>query len=633
MKEPFFPENILAFLGEGVFALDRGGRVQYLSAAGEKLLGVASGKSAGKLLASFLKPSSSASLKSLLKEGRGEEKLKLELSRGKKTLEFSLSPLEQGKRTVGFVGVIRDISGKQNDLEQARQLAAVVENIGETVVITDHNRRIIYANPAVEEMLGYRPEEMVDRPASRFFKGIPGNPKNLSEYIRTHSGEKGWEAEVFNRRKDGKVIPVHLAVTPLLDRQGVILGYVGISHDISKLKNMEEVRRRYTEKVESEVEKRTAELKSASRDLAEQRARLDAILDNMAEGVVVENGNYEVEFMNDTLIRIFGNQVGRKCFRAFIGRKSPCRNCGMKEIIRNGKDYYRYESIDKNGRNYELVASPLINPNGRRLVIEIVRDITERKKAEDLIRRKNLQLTEINEELGKLLKVKSEFLSLVSHELKSPLTVIQGYLTMIKDKRLGSLNPEQEEGFKIAATEAEHLNYLINQLLDIAHLDSGKFELQKEEFDIKSLVEHCLKTLGEAARKNRITFQVAISPSATTTYGDLNKIKQVFRNILDNAIRSSPNGGKVEIKGGKKGGELHFAVRDEGIGIPKQELEKVFNRFYQVKNPLTMKCGGLGLGLAITKNIIELHGGKIRIESKVGKGTEVGFTLPLVGKE
>jgi signal transduction histidine kinase len=261
-------------------------------------------------------------------------------------------------------------------------------------------------------------------------------------------------------------------------------------------------------------------------------------------------------------------------------------------------------------------------------VIEIVRDITERKKTEDLIRQKNLQLTEINQELKKLLQVKSEFLSLISHELKSPLTVVQGYLTLLKDKQMGSLNPEQEEGLSVAAVEAEHLNYLINQILDLSQLDSGKFELVSEEIDIKAILNHCLAALRSEAKKNRVSFRTRISPAAVRARGDGNKIKQVFRNILENALKFSPAGGTVAIRGEKKEGCLVYSVSDRGIGIPEDELEKIFDRFYQVKTPLTIKYGGMGLGLAISKNIVELHGGWIWAESGPGRGTTVFFTLP-----
>jgi signal transduction histidine kinase len=265
-------------------------------------------------------------------------------------------------------------------------------------------------------------------------------------------------------------------------------------------------------------------------------------------------------------------------------------------------------------------------PRGR--VIEIYRDITERKKNEALIYRKNLQLTEVNRELEKLLKIKSEFLSLVSHELKSPLTVVEGYLDLFRRRQLGPLSPEQERALSVAGEEAEHLNSLINQILDLAQLDSGRFELMKSEFSVREVVDWCRKVLSGKAGAKKITFVTDISNAASPAFGDFHKIRQVFRNIMENALKFSPKKGKVLIRGEKRKGYLVYSIRDEGIGIPEGELDLIFDKFYQVKNQRSQKEGGIGLGLAISKNIIELHGGRIWAESGAGEGVTVYFTLP-----
>ncbi|MCX6348603.1 MAG: PAS domain-containing protein [Candidatus Aureabacteria bacterium] len=625
-------------LPDGVMWLDGDGRLLHLNPAGQTLLRISSRRWAGKNLSAFLAPPGAAAVVSALGEivsgKRTEGRWEVSAARiPDRKLELAFSAVREKDALAGISGTLRDATREREEAARLRELAAVLSSLQETVIITDRRRRIAYVNPATERMLGYQPGEMLHRPAAAFFEGIPGNPPHLADVIAHHAGKLGWEGEVFNRCKNGRVIPVYLSLTPMVAEGGETVGFVGVSHDISKMRELEDARRRRMERVEEEVRRRTEELQRITRDMAGQRSQLDAILSNIAEGVVVENEHYQVEFMNQTMVRRFGNQVGKKCYEAFIGRSSPCPVCGVKEVIAEGKDYFRYESTDKQGRRYELVASPLVQPDGRRLAIEIVRDITERKKTEDLIRQKNLQLTEINQELKKLLQVKSEFLSLISHELKSPLTVVQGYLTLLKDKQMGSLNPEQEEGLSVAAVEAEHLNYLINQILDLSQLDSGKFELVSEEIDIKAILDNCLAALRSEAKKSRVSFRTRISPAAVRARGDGNKIKQVFRNILENALKFSPAGGTVAIRGEKKEGGLVYSVSDRGIGVPEDELEKIFDRFYQVKTPLTIKYGGMGLGLAISKNIVELHQGRIWAESGPGRGATVFFTLPRDGTD
>jgi len=516
--------------------------------------------------------------------------------------------------------------------DRLKQLAAVLESIHESVVITDLNRRIVYVNPAAERMLGYAREEMAENSSVRFFEDVLGNPPHLADYVAQKADSIGWEGEVFNRHKDGRIFPVHLIVSPVFDRAGAVVGYVGISNEITKLKELEEIRRKETERIEAEVRKRTEELARATDELAAQQARLDAILSGLAEGVVVINRDYIVEYMNRMLRERYGDQVGKNCHLAFYGRKTPCPVCGVKAVNEEGKSFFRYENVDRENRFYEMVATPLRDSSGRGLVIEISRDITERKKIDKLVREKNLQLTEMNQELKKLLRVKSEFLSLISHELKSPLTVVKGYLNLLQNKQLGSLGPEQEEGLRVASAEAEHLEYLINQFLDIAQLDSGRYELVKERFDVRTLIKACLLALKEAADKQKIRFKVAVGKEASHIYADPNKIKQVFRNLIENAIKFSPSGGKVVVTGARKTGFALFTVEDEGVGIPPEEQERVFERFYQVSSPLTMKYGGLGLGLTIVKNIVNLHGGETWLQSVPAKGTKACFTLPLEEK-
>ena len=629
MKDSSPIEDILFSLTDVVFALDEDGRIDYLNRAGEEFFDLPLRKIKGSLFSSLLTPDSAAGVAITLRQttlGKfNSRRWDVEIAaRPGRIMEISLS-----RRKKGFSGVIREVTGQRNQFSQVSRMAGVLESIHESVIITNQENRIVYVNPATEKMLDYPRSEMIGALAGRYFEGIPGNPPSLAEYIKYHSSEQGWEGEIYDRRRDGRLIPVHLSLTRIKNGEGRILGNVGISHDVSALREMQEARRRYTEKIEAEVKKRTEELHRIARDLAEQQARLNAIVSNMAEGVAVEDENYQVEFMNRTLLKKFGPVRGKKCYQLFLGRKTPCPVCGIKEIIRKNRDYFRYEFVDRAGRTYEIVATPLINPDGRRLVIEILRDITERKKSEALIYRKNLQLTEINQELKKLLKIKSDFLSLVSHELKSPLTVVKGYFTLFTQQQLGPLTSEQETALAVASEEAEHLNSLINQLLDLSQLDSGRFELLKSGFDIREIVKQCLTALSVKAGRKNVRFSVEISPAAGSGFGDSQKIKQIFRNILENALKFSPEKGKVLVRGDQKNGLLIFSVRDEGIGIPPGELEHIFDKFYQIKNHRIRQEGGMGLGLAISKNIVELHGGRIWAESPEGEGTTVFFTLPV----
>ncbi|MBW2999746.1 HAMP domain-containing histidine kinase [Candidatus Woesearchaeota archaeon] len=221
--------------------------------------------------------------------------------------------------------------------------------------------------------------------------------------------------------------------------------------------------------------------------------------------------------------------------------------------------------------------------------------------------------------------LKDEFVSVISHELKTPLTSMKLYISMLKNKKLGKLSSKQEEALKIIREESDRLGDLINDVLDLSKLESKKVSLKKEKFNLHELVNDKLY-FGIAKEKNIEVINDV--PKELEVCGDRKKIKQVFINLFTNAVKFTESRGKITM-GSEIGDNFwKFLIQDNGKGIEKEKIPNLFDRFYQADDFMTRKAGGVGLGLAIVKNIVDLHKGSINVESDLGRGTKFTLTFP-----
>lgn len=233
-----------------------------------------------------------------------------------------------------------------------------------------------------------------------------------------------------------------------------------------------------------------------------------------------------------------------------------------------------------------------------------------------------------NEQLKSLDKAKDEFLSVVSHELKTPLTPMKAYLEMLIDKDLGKLNPRQEESVRIIHRNIGRLKLLIDDLLDITRIETRRMRLNFGRRDIRKLIRNGISEMKTTAEKKHIDISSEFGKMPFVE-ADSNRFAQVLTNLIDNALKFTPSGGSIKINAARKGSKVIVSVKDTGIGISEKNLLHVFEKFYQVDSSLKRKYGGTGLGLCICKGILEQHKGDIWIESELNKGTTVYFSLPI----
>ena len=237
------------------------------------------------------------------------------------------------------------------------------------------------------------------------------------------------------------------------------------------------------------------------------------------------------------------------------------------------------------------------------------------------IQEKSLQLELAN-------RHKSEFLSNMSHELRTPLNAIIGFSEVLLERMFGEMNEKQEDYLKDIHSSGQHLLSLINDILDLAKVEAGRMELHRASFHLPAAIDNALTLIRERAMRHRIALAVDVDPQLGELNADERKLKQILLNLLSNAVKFTPEGGRITVTARRNGNWVEIAVSDTGIGIAPEDHAAVFEEFKQVGTDYTRKAEGTGLGLALTRKLVQLHGGEMHLESELGKGSTFLFTLP-----
>jgi signal transduction histidine kinase len=223
---------------------------------------------------------------------------------------------------------------------------------------------------------------------------------------------------------------------------------------------------------------------------------------------------------------------------------------------------------------------------------------------------------------------KSEFLANMSHELRTPLNAIIGFSEVMLEKIFGPLNPKQEEYLADVLSSGRHLLTLINDILDLSKIEAGRMDLERGTFSLRTALENGVTMVRERASRHEIQLGLDVGAELEEVSGDERKVKQVIYNLLSNAVKFTPDGGRVDVSAAREDGHVRVVVRDTGIGIAPNDQERIFEEFSQVGRDPERSREGTGLGLTLSKRFVELHGGRITVESAPGKGSAFTFTLP-----
>jgi two-component system CheB/CheR fusion protein len=268
-----------------------------------------------------------------------------------------------------------------------------------------------------------------------------------------------------------------------------------------------------------------------------------------------------------------------------------------------------------------------------RIILLAIEDITERREIETGLEKAHEELYELATELKRVARAKSEFLANMSHELRTPLNSINGFSEVLYDETFGTLNEKQKKYVNNVLTSGKHLLLLINQILDMAKVESGKMKLALSSLPMKSLLSEISLLVADMVSKNKLQMQLEIAEDLPDIEADDLKVKEIIYNLLSNAVKFTPEGGKIGMRARKTGSEIEVVVWDTGVGIADENMGKIFEGFFRVDTPFSRVTEGTGLGLPLSKKLVELHKGKFTVESAgLNKGTSVRFTLPILSK-
>jgi PAS domain S-box-containing protein len=383
--------------------------------------------------------------------------------------------------------------------------------------------------------------------------------------------------------------------------------------------------RKHRDNLEELVDKRTSELKKSSEKFKNSEEKYRSLVESSDDSIYMVDRDCRYLFVNNKHIQRLGikDYSGRK-YNEFHSDNESKRfsECIEHVFETKASEQHDYE-YDNNWFNQTL--SPVKNPEtGKVTAVTVVStNITLRKRAEE-VRLENERLAYSN-------KAKSEFLANMSHELRTPLNAIIGFSELLRKKGKGTLNEKMEHYVDIVITSSKFLLDLINDILDLSKVEAGKIELVYEKMQIHESLDETLLLIKEKAETHNILIKKEFDTELSFIDADKQRFKQVIFNLLSNALKfSKKEGGTIRISTKKEGDMANISVSDTGIGIKEESIGKLFNAFEQLDSGITRNYGGTGLGLAISKKFIELHGGKILVQSKFGEGTTFTFVLPIL---
>ena len=357
------------------------------------------------------------------------------------------------------------------------------------------------------------------------------------------------------------------------------------------------------------------------REVEASRAR--AILESVADGILVTDAKGKVTLFNASAERLLGipeDHILGQPLERFSGIFGAAAGEWLATVrrwsadpssYRPGEVYEQRLDLD-DGRVLSVRLTPVLTPREFLGTVSVFRDITHQVEVD---------------------RLKSEFVATVSHELRTPMTAIKGYVELLLKGAVGALNPQQQRFLEIVQSNTERLSTLVNDLLDISRIEAGKIIFAPQAVRLAEIVEEVLQEARRVAEKEgrTMTFHSEVPEDLPPVWGDPERIRQILENLVSNGYRYTPDGGEVVVRARVVDDEVQVAVSDNGIGIPPSEQEHVFDRFYRGEHPLVMASAGTGLGLSIVRHLVEMHRGRIWVESTgvPGEGSTFTFTLPL----
>jgi len=503
-----------------------------------------------------------------------------------------------------------------------------IEETPAIVIITDNFLNIEYVNKAFEVIVGYSKEDVLGKNISFLQCEHPDQFKVGQNEINS-AVLQTWSGKILNYKKDGSIFWVSASISPVKDTIGNLCNFVLIQEDITEYKKVEDELSKYRENLEELINEKTASI--------------NAIVDTAVDAIITIDSQGAVLLFNHAAEKMFGyknNEILGKNITIVMPEPHRTKHDQyLHNYIKTNKAKILGKSrevkgIRKNGDEFPILLSISKMEVGNKIRFTgILRDISAQKLAEEeLIQARNNaeSARQIAEEST---RVKAAFLANMSHEIRTPMNAIIGFSELcLLDT---SISPDITKNLKTIHNSAKSLLGIINDILDVSKLDSGKFALENVAFHLPNMLKELLNTLQHIASINTLLLTMEYHKEVPVRVnGDPTRLRQVLLNLVGNAIKFTHEGEvNIIVEMSETPGFLHFSIKDTGIGMSPEQIDKVFESFTQADGSTTRRFGGTGLGTNIAKQIIELMEGEIHIESEEGEGSTFSFTAHLPAYE
>jgi PAS domain S-box-containing protein len=590
----------------------------------------------------------------LVKSGKGVqhfETVRVRKDASRVQVAITASAIHEEGNIVGVSKIARDISERRKAERNSARLAAIVESSDDAIVAKDLDSIITSWNRAAERMFGYTADEAIGQ-SIRII--IPDSLQHEEDMIldRIRRGQRVDHFETVRRRKDGFSLPISVTISPIRDKGGTIIGASKIARDISERKAAEALAQRVQR--EAEFVARMAEVLSGSLDYeARLRALVEITVPAMADWAALDTVEPDGRIRR---LAVAHADPGKSELGTELRRRSedPITPCNARQVIRTGKGVLLPEVTDgvivaaAHGDEQRVdlmrtlgltscVCVPLTTSQGPVAALTLATAESARQYtaedlqfAEDIASRAALMVDNARayEALRKASGLKDEFLATLSHELRTPLNAILGYARML---RAGMVAPDNLlRTFETIERNTTSLTRMVEDILDVSRVVSGKMRLNMQPVELPLVLHDAVATVMPAAEAKHIRLETTVDPQVGAVSGDPDRLRQVVWNLLSNAVKFTPKHGRIQVRLERVNSSVEIVVSDTGIGIRPNFLPHIFERFRQADSGATREHAGLGLGLAIVRNLVELHGGTVYATSGgEGHGATFRVRLPL----
>ena len=550
------------------------------------------------------------------------------------------------------------VAERQHVEEVRARLAAIVEASDDAIIGATLDGIVVSWNRGAERIYGYAADEVIGRPLAIL---VPHDrPDELPELLgRLRRGEHIEQYETVRRRKDGQTIYVSLTISPIKHARGRIIGTSAVGRDITARKHVEEALER---------QRRDTDFLDRATQVFNSTLHRNAVLQQvvqMATEVLGESCTIhliEEDKTHLTPVATYHADPETRKARLQVLRDNPIRigdpasvvgraaADGQPYLVKDAQTEGPVKHVDRlsiasliaipliaQGKTLGVLATSIMSPPRQFTQADLQLATTLADRAALAIEKAQLyeqervlrqRLEALNRLIQEVNRRKSEFVTLVSHELKTPLTSMTGYVELLLEGQGGQLVQTQREWLGIIGDNADRLIALIDDLLDMARIEAGRIELKRTPIDLVPLIQEVTDVLRPQIEGKGQWLTLDLAEALPAVVVDADRVRQILTNLLANALKYTPSGGRITITARGDVGYVRIAVQDTGIGVAPEEQAQLFTPFFRAQKDATQEVGGTGLGLAITRALVELHGGTITVASVPGQGSTFSFTLP-----